>query len=49
MTSVSTETRGCSGLQAGRLPVLEPGLDEMLAGNGERQIFTSEPARSDDL
>lgn len=31
-------------LQAGRLPVLEPGLDDMLASNGGRQIFTSDPA-----
>lgn len=29
-------------LEAGRLPVLEPGLDAMLAGNGARQTFTSD-------
>jgi UDPglucose 6-dehydrogenase len=28
-------------LRAGRLPVLEPGLSELLRGNGERQTFTS--------
>ncbi len=31
-----------AALGAGQLPVLEPGLDEMLAANGERQVFTSE-------
>jgi UDPglucose 6-dehydrogenase len=33
-------------LQAGSLPVLEPGLDELIAKNGERQRFT---AHRDDL
>jgi UDPglucose 6-dehydrogenase len=33
-------------LQAGSLPVLEPGLDELIAGNGARQRFT---AHRDDL
>jgi UDPglucose 6-dehydrogenase len=33
-------------LRAGRLPVLEPGLTELLRGNGERQRFT---ASADDL
>ncbi len=28
-------------LQAGDLPVLEPGLDELLASNGDRQYFTA--------
>ncbi len=28
-------------LREGALPVLEPGLDELIAGNGERQRFTS--------
>lgn len=28
-------------LRAGRLPVQEPGLEELIAGNGERQSFTS--------
>src|ERR1700739_1492353 len=28
-------------LREGALPVLEPGLDELIAGNGERQGFTS--------
>jgi UDPglucose 6-dehydrogenase len=28
-------------LRAGVLPVLEPGLDELIAGNGDRQRFTS--------
>ncbi|HEU0071129.1 MAG TPA: GDP-mannose dehydrogenase, partial [Alphaproteobacteria bacterium] len=31
-------------LRAGDLPVIEPGLDEMLAANGSRQRFTSDPA-----
>ena len=31
-------------LGQGKLPVLEPGLDDMLAQNGERQVFTSDPA-----
>jgi UDPglucose 6-dehydrogenase len=31
-------------LRAGRLPVLEPGLDDMVAANGARQKFTSDLA-----
>ncbi|PWC55340.1 UDP binding domain-containing protein [Azospirillum sp. TSO22-1] len=31
-------------LRAGRLPVVEPGLDELVAGNGGRQGFTADVA-----
>ena len=33
-----------SDLNRSVLPVLEPGLDDMLAQNGNRQVFTSDPA-----
>jgi UDPglucose 6-dehydrogenase len=35
----------CDGLRAGRLPVFEPGLADLLAANRDRLEFTSDPAR----
>ena len=37
------DTNLIAALNDGELPVLEPGLDDMVAGNGERQVFTAEP------
>jgi UDPglucose 6-dehydrogenase len=37
-----------AGLEAGRLPVLEPGLEQLLCANRARISFTSEPSRLED-
>lgn len=38
------DTNLIAALNDGKLPVLEPGLDDMVASNGERQVFTADPA-----
>ena len=38
-----TDTNLIAALNSGKLPVLEPDLDDMVASNAERQTFTAEP------